>query len=102
MALDNRSEPACSVDDRRATLSRKIAEGRRALARGVTIGRAIELWTEVGEATAELTELAADRRQPRARRPWQPAPKAKMRVKWQRVAWTGSRPAGYGRDPGRR
>jgi hypothetical protein len=47
------------MDDRRATLSRKIAECRRALARGVTIGRAIELWTEAGEATAELTELAA-------------------------------------------
>lgn len=89
------------ADDRRATLRRRLAQIRARLSRPCSGELFDALLIEGATCHAELAE--ADRRHSqRARQPWQPAPRAKMRAKRSRGFWRGVRPAGYSSDPGRR
>lgn len=84
--------------DRRRQLRRHLAEIRARLRRPCDAELFDALLTEGASIQAEL---AAAPPQP-ARRPWKGPPPQRMRIKRQRMAWTGTRPAGYARDPGRR
>jgi len=70
------------MDDRRAALRRRLADLRRQLRRGVDGVTLATISAEGMAAQAELAELvAAERRQPRARKPWRAPKPARIAIK---------------------